>query len=341
MSDYRPVVLVHGLLSSRVNSDGLMARLAPQIREWLPGVYVKEAELGTNRLDGVITQSLLATVVPNSLRSAQHRLAQASSLFVSLDDQVRELCDVLSRDSRLSRGFNLVAHSQGALVARGFVERCGTPPVHSFVSLAGPHAGQFGLPFYAPPERDSLRAAGLAVAAHLASRRFYSPALQPRLSFAQYWRDPFNASAYEGAAFLADLNNEGPGGPNPAYRRRIAALNSLVLVGFEHDEVVVPRESSVFGFYAPNSSEAIRPLRRSPLYTRDLLGLAELDARGALHEAWADCNHSGPPEIFLRNHVLPFLNNTLPPPPGDGAARRVRRILARGLDGILQARFDI
>ena len=162
-----------------------------------------------------------------------------------------------------------------------------------------------------------------------------------RLSFAQYWRDPFNASAYEGAAFLADLNNEGPGGPNPAYRRRIAALNSLVLVGFERDEVVVPRESSVFGFYAPNSSEAIRPLRRSPLYTRDLLGLAELDARGALHEAWADCNHTGPSEIFLRNHVLPFLNNTLPPPPGDGAARRVRRILARGLDGILQARFDI
>ena len=30
MSDYRPVVLVHGLLSSRVNSDGLMARLAPR-----------------------------------------------------------------------------------------------------------------------------------------------------------------------------------------------------------------------------------------------------------------------------------------------------------------------
>ena len=37
---------------------------------------------------------------PREPEEAQHRLAQASSLFASLDDQVRELCDVLGLEAR-------------------------------------------------------------------------------------------------------------------------------------------------------------------------------------------------------------------------------------------------
>ena len=47
----------------------------------------------------------------------------------------------------LSAGFNFVAHSQGALLARSVIEALPLtfPPVLSYVSLAGPHTGQYGM----------------------------------------------------------------------------------------------------------------------------------------------------------------------------------------------------
>ena len=156
--------------------------------------------------------------------------------------------------------------------------------------------------------------------------RLYSPQLQSRLSFAQYWKNPFNLSAYRTASgFLRDVNNEDADARarNATYADRLAELHSLLLVGFLRDEVLVPRETATFGFYAEGSSERVVPLRESALYTDDLIGLRRLDARGALREAWANCTHSDPPHAFFEQEVLPLLNNSLPalPSPEETSAR--------------------
>lgn len=336
-SNLRPVVIVHGLLSSRRLDSGMSTLLSRWVGEALPGVYIRLAEVGTTRLDGVVLHDLLHSFMPSSAKATEDYVAQASSLFISLDEQVRQLCDQLRRDHRLARGFNLVAHSQGALVARGFIERCGVPRVHNFISLAGPHAGVFGMPFYAG-ERGSFQETATAVLHALASSRLYSPELQSRLSFAQYWKNPFNMSAYRNASgFLRDVNNEGGARRNQTYATHLASLHTLLLVGFERDEVLVPRESATFGFYDEGSTSTILPLRRSELYTHDLIGLRLLDERGALREAWANCTHSTPPHRLFVDHILPLLNDTLPDEPStEQTAERLSRVWGGLAEGTMQ-----
>ena len=323
----RPTVLVHGLLSSPAAEHSLVVRLSSWLRDAFPSMYIKVATLETS--DRRLLQLLLGSMAPESAPTMRHHIAQVASLLVPLDEQVSKLCAELAADPALARGFNLLAHSQGALVARGFVQRCGAPRVHNFVSIAAPHAGIFGVPWYSGEPR-SLRATALAVLDHLASRHFNSPQLHRRLSFAQYWKDPFNLSAYYGSpSFLRDLNNEGPA-PDPLYRKRLTALNALVLVGFTDDEVLVPRESATFSFYRENSSEELTPLRASRLYTADLIGLRELDARGTLHEVWeSGCNHSGPSRAFVSRALFPHLNNSLPYSHPHATARRLRPLVQR------------
>ena len=103
-----------------------------------------------------------------------------------------------------------------------------------------------------------------------------------------------------------------------------------MLVISSDDTIIVPRESSWFGFYAPNSTEQIVPLQvhardrprparpparpliltaaapsaqRSPLYTSDLIGLRALDRGGRLHFAACDCKHIEVPTERCRLQV--------------------------------------
>jgi len=101
--------------------------------------------------------------------------------------------------------------------------------------------------------------------------------------------------------FLADINNEYPGSLNTTYRENLAALKKLVLILFEHDKTVVPKESAWFGSEAPPQDDGLRstvgneqvvvnspilmektivPMRLQPLYAEDWIGLRELDQRG-------------------------------------------------------------
>ena len=98
----------------------------------------------------------------------------------------------------------------------------------------------------------------------------YTPLTQARVSFSNYWRDPLRLPLYrEKSTFLADLNNElvdahGRPAPNRTYAKRLRSLKAFVLVISSDDTIIVPRESSWFGFYAPNSTEQIVPLQVRP-----------------------------------------------------------------------------
>jgi hypothetical protein len=55
--------------------------------------------------------------------------------------------EFIESDEQLRGGqpFILIGHSQGTLVSRALLEEWDNHPVHMFLSLAGPHLGQFGL----------------------------------------------------------------------------------------------------------------------------------------------------------------------------------------------------
>mmetsp|Transcript_33172 Transcript_33172/g.64298 ORF Transcript_33172/g.64298 Transcript_33172/m.64298 type:complete len:320 (-) Transcript_33172:278-1237(-) len=112
-----PVVLVHGFASSSNDWSYLAAFLR---RKSLPVYCVQYAEAA---------QTTTAVI---DLSQQMHRL----------DAAIRQLFEEHSED--FQHGFNIVAHSQGAVLARGAIIKLGLAAlckVHVFISLAGPHLG--------------------------------------------------------------------------------------------------------------------------------------------------------------------------------------------------------
>ena len=52
------------------------------------------------------------------------------------------------------------------------------------------------------------------------------------------------------------------------YKTNLNKLEHLVLIMFANDTMVVPRESSHFGFYAEGQDQRVVPLEQTKLYTQ-------------------------------------------------------------------------
>ncbi len=89
--------------------------------------------------------------------------------------------------------------------------------------------------------------------------------IQKNFVQASYWHDPFDEATYrKHNNFIADLNQEKKF--NPVYRDNILKLKNLVIVKFEFDQMIQPKESQWFGFYKPNNLSSIYTMEDSPLY---------------------------------------------------------------------------
>ena len=283
--EWRPVVLMHGLLANASKLDTLKTRIAADF----PGIYVRSVEITT----------------------------KITSLTTSMNVQVERFAAAVRADPRLARGFNLVGHSQGGLITRGYVERHNDPPVHNLISLAGPQAGQYGVPEFnalcpdhACPWLDELMRRLLDEGA--------TAALQEAFSFASYWRDPKNLSNYLATnIFLADLNNERTA-KNATYKANMLSLNAYGLLFSTGDDICVPRETPWFAFFADGSDQQpLVPMEQSAAYEGDWIGLRTLAESGRLVRWQVDCPHGEIPQAScLDQSYVPnmqrLLNNTLP-----------------------------
>lgn len=91
--------------------------------------------------------------------------------------------------------------------------------------------------------------------------------MQYYLVQATYWHNPFQEALYRNAStFLADINNEV--NINYTYVDNLATLNRIVLVKFNGDTIVQPKESEWFEFYAEGQDKEIVPLSRSRVGVR-------------------------------------------------------------------------
>ncbi|CAF2371154.1 unnamed protein product [Rotaria sp. Silwood2] len=114
-SVYRPVVLMHGIISYADDMD----ELAGWIRTSFPGIYVVSIEIGNGKED---------------------------SFLWPVGKQVEHFCQSVLDDDNLRQGFNMLGYSQGSVIVRGALEKCSLP-VHNLITLSGVHQGVFGMPY--------------------------------------------------------------------------------------------------------------------------------------------------------------------------------------------------
>ena len=239
--DRTPTVLVHGIASSKREmvelEDYLNARGVPTVNE----------EIGNGQL---------------------------TSIFVPLEEQCALLAENIRKGSADGKRVNVVAISQGGLLARCYVEKYSHLSEYSAVDLlltmGTPHTGVFFAddpdPFYKNVIRD-------------------------------YWKDPFHYDDYlRTNEFLAELNNEREHNESELYRSNMLGLKELGIVWSSVDEVVQPLESARFEYY--NTTAAMErgelvvvPLGLSETYVKDLIGLRGLDEAGRLVLVETDCAH--------------------------------------------------
>lgn len=232
----------------------------------------------------------------------------SDSWFMPFTKQTSIACEKVKRIRELRDGYNIIGLSQGNMVGRGVIEFCTEgPPVKNLISLAGPHAGIASVPLCGSGFLCILVDCLLKLA-------IYSDFLQEHLAPAGYIKIPTDIDEYrKRCKFLPKLNNEVH--KNPTYKKRFASLENLVLIMFEQDDVLVPKETSLFGYYPDGSWSTILPSQKTTLYKEDWIGLRTLDEAGKVKYVNVSGQHLEISVNDMKKYILPYLvdNGTAQP----------------------------
>lgn len=184
--------------------------------------------------------------------------------------QLELLCKTIYDIPELESGFDFIGMSQGGLLARGYVEYCNKYKVLNLITLVSPHGGVF----YKSPILNFVK--------------IYSPEMQKKYSFTNYWRNPIDYELYlDNSTYLAQLNNERS--INYDNKKNIESLKNFVMVFSPFDSVVIPPQSAIFSLL--DSELDIVPLFDTELYKQDWLGLQKLDKENKLWLYKTNCTH--------------------------------------------------
>jgi len=246
-----PVVLWHGMGDSAAGMKGIENIL----KENIPDVYVHRIMIGGN---------IIVDTEAGFLRDTNR--------------QISEVCEMVANDPELADGYNAIGFSQGGQFLRAVAQRCPNPPMKNLVTFGGQHQGVFGIP-NCPGELNGI----CDIIREIINYGAYLNVFQGILVQAQYWHDPLHFDTYvEKSRFIAEINNEKPQ-KNESYAINLSKLENFVMVKHTQDTMVEPVESEHFEFYMPGQSDVILPLRESPIYVEDRIGLKTLDESGRLH----------------------------------------------------------
>jgi len=280
---YRPLVLMHGLMTG----SEAMSHIQGWVNQDFPGMYVKNIEIGDGRDD---------------------------SLFMNLNDQCASLAKQILEDPKLAKGFTLIGHSQGALTSRCAIQRYDLP-VYNFISLAGPQDGVYGVPDFNALCPDDLCPWLNVFFTSIVDGSWIDRVIQSTISFAAYWKDPFDYDNYlKYSIYLADVNNE-LAVKNTTYKSRLLRLNQMLLIYSTIDDIIIPAQSPWFYFYPEGNDKTVLPLQNSTQWTEDWLGLRTLYDSGRLIFKSLPCDHQDIPRDVCKPYYISeyrdLINTTL------------------------------
>jgi palmitoyl-protein thioesterase len=255
-----PLLIWHGL-GDRYDADGLhsVGELAAKIHPGTEVYYIRVADAGSDD--------------------------QRATFFGNITLQSEEICASLAANKNLTNADGIVradalGFSQGGQFLRGLVERCDKLSVRSLVTYGSQHNGI--AQFQRCGTWDLLCKGAVALVGGNAWTDYVQRTVVP----AQYYRElnkttNLPSSGYlEHSHFLADINNE-RAEKKAEYKARLAALEKFVMVVFEGDKTVVPKESGWFA-EVNETSGVVTGVRERRIYGEDWIGLRELDEKGGL-----------------------------------------------------------
>jgi palmitoyl-protein thioesterase len=262
-------------LGDNFAADG-MKHVGEVVESVNPGTFIYQVQLGQD---------------PSSDRTA--------SFYGNVTAQVEQVCEALAAHPILSTApaIDALGFSQGGVFLRGYIERCNNPPVRSLVTYGSPHLGI--AKFKACGDTDFLCQGAMA----LLKLNTWSTFVQGKVVPAQYYRDPTDYDRYlENSNFLADINNERIL-KNTTYAENLSTLSNFVMIMFQDDVTLIPKETS--WFQDVNGTD-VTPLRDTKLYKEDWLGLRALDEKGALKFRMLPGDHMQIGEDSLKKTVSSY-----------------------------------
>ena len=192
---------------------------------------------------------------------------------------------------------NVVGLSQGALIARYIVESCDGVKARNLLSIGGPNMGVSSIP-------NCSSGAACAAINKVVRTLVYMTGAADHFGPAGYFRDPHNYYQYLKNSFLAKLNNET--NAEEDNKTNFKNLNGLMLVMFEKDTMVDPKESEWFWSLDVNDKKVI-PLEEDNFYKNDELGLKTLNEANKVKFVKVDGDHLQFSDDDTANTFIPFL----------------------------------